>query len=147
MRLRMLAIAAILLASCITVKAQDQGQGQVKATATIHNVVLNWVASSDAALNPTLGYQVYRLPGAVPTCPTTPPLTVATATGFVLISGATPLTTLTYTDLGFPISPLPPGNYCYFVVSILNGAQSIPSNIVPAVVLPAPPSGVVSAAN
>ena len=112
-------------------------QFQLKVTATTpHSVTLFWAASTDAALNPTLGYQIYRLNGV---CPAIPPTTVAAATGFQLISGATPLTVLTYTDLGFPTTPLPPGNYCYFATSILNGAQSVPSNLAPAVVLPAPP--------
>jgi hypothetical protein len=128
----LLFVATVLLASYPV-------GAQVSATATPHSVVLNWMASSDSAANPSLGYQVYRLPGAIPACPVTPPLTVAAATGFQLISGVVPLNTTTYTDFGFPLAPIPPGNYCYFVVSILNGAQSVPSNLMPAVVLPAAP--------
>ena len=105
-------------------------------TNSIHCVQLNWNASADAALNPTLGYQVYRLNG---TCPAIPPATISAATGFVLISGATPLTGLTYIDNGFPAAPLPPGAYCYFVVSALNAAQSVPSNLGPGVILPSTP--------
>jgi hypothetical protein len=125
-----------LLAAIVLFAIIPAAHAQVRATATSHSVTLFWVASTDAALNPTLGYQLYRLNGA---CPAVAPTSVATAAGFVLISGATPLTALTYTDLGFPVAPLPPGAYCYFVVSTLNGAQSVPSNLEPAVVLPASP--------
>lgn len=133
MKKLLLSLIVILISVC-TAKAQ------LRATPTAHDVALSWVASTDAALNPTLGYQVYRLNGA---CPATLPTNVAGATGFVLISGATPLTTVTYTDFGFPATPLPPGTYCYFVVSSLGGAQSNidPTGITTAVVLPAPPTG------
>jgi hypothetical protein len=132
----LLFIAAILLAS-------HPAKAQVKALTTPHNVVLTWVASADTPLA-----QVYRFNGA---CPTPFPTTVAggLALGFQLISGTAPLSAVTYTDLGFPAPPLPPGNYCYFVVSVLQGAQSViaPTGIVNAVILPSPPSGLVSAAN
>src|ERR1700758_5368984 len=101
-------VIALIIAALIALgtPARAQGTFQLKVTATTpHSVTLFWVASTDAALNPTLGYQIYRLNGV---CPVVPPATVAAATGFALISGATPLTVLTYTDLGFPAPPLPP---------------------------------------
>jgi hypothetical protein len=119
-----------------------QGTAEVKGGQTTrvvigaigpHSVAMTWVASIDAAANPTLGYQVYRLNGA---CPSVMPATVAAATaaGFALISGATPITVITYSDTGFPAPPLPPGTYCYFVVANLAGTQSVPSTPAQAIV-------------
>jgi hypothetical protein len=141
-----ISLLALLFCLGTPAHAQETLQLQLKiTTAGAHNVVLNWVASADAALNPTLGYQVYRTAGLSTVCPAVPPSTVAAAlaSGFVVISGATPITAVTYTDLGFPNAPLPPGNYCYFVASVLSGASSLPSNLAPAPVLPAPPTGLV----
>ena len=138
MKLRWLGLAVLFLFAA----APSRAQTTLTCTPGPHCVGLSWAASADAAANPTLGYEIYRLNGA---CPATPPATVAAATGFQLISGATPLTVLTYIDNGFPLTPLPPGLYCYFAVSVLNGAQSVPSNLVAAVILPAPPTGLTGA--
>jgi hypothetical protein len=118
-------------------------------TNSAHCITFTWTASTDAAANPTLGYQLYRSSTGSGTsangtgiCPTTPPATVsaALALGFVLISGATPISGTTYTDNGFPSPPLPFGAYCDFVVATVNGAQSVPSNLVQAVILPGAPT-------
>ena len=103
-----------------------------------HCVGVFWTAPSDGSSN----YQVYRLPNLP--CPATAPASVAAAvaSGWVLISGATPLTTTTYIDNGFPLQPLPLGQYCYFVVSSIGGVQSLPSNTVAAVLLPGSPLNV-----
>jgi hypothetical protein len=113
-----------------------------QCTSSPHCVTLTWTASADAAANPTLTYNVYR--NGV--CPTTPPATVAAAlaAGFQKIS-TSPVTGLTYTDNGFPFTPIPPGIFCYFVTSTLNSAESVPSNLIQAVVLPAPPTNLAGA--
>ncbi len=80
---------------------------------TTHSAVLNWTASSDAAANPALGYNVYRLSASCPKTGTS---------GFTKLNTA-PITALTYTD-----TPLPIGNVCYCVLATLNGIESKPSN-------------------
>lgn len=103
--------------------------------AQTHSATLKWTASTDAAANPSLAYNVYRLIGS---CPAVVPATVAGAVGFQKINSA-PITLLTYTDNGFPLPPLPPGLYCYFATSTLGGAESNPSNLIQTVILPGPP--------
>jgi hypothetical protein len=99
--------------------------------ATTHSVTLNWTASTDAAGNPTLSYNVFRLIGA------------CSATAAFTKINTTPVTATTFVDSG-----IAPGAYCYQATSFLNGAESKPSNQVAAVILPLPPgSVVVSAAN
>jgi hypothetical protein len=80
---------------------------------TAHQAVLTWTASSDAAANPTLGYNVYRLSASCPKQGTS---------GFTKLNSA-PVMALTYTD-----TPLPVGNVCYCVLATLNGVESKPSN-------------------
>lgn len=100
-----------------------------KSALAEHSVALGWTASSDAAANPTLIYNLYRLSG---NCPAT--VTPGSGTAFKGITG------LTYTD-----TPLAPGTYCYYATAYLNGAESVPSNTVQAVVLPSPPTALVVA--
>ena len=90
-----------------------------------HSASLTWGASPDAAANPTLSYNVYRLSGACPTSGTA---------GFTKLN-TTPVTTLTFTD-----STIALGNACYYVTATLNGAESVPSNTASAVVLPGAPT-------
>jgi hypothetical protein len=90
-----------------------------------HSASLAWTASSDAAANPTIGYNVYRLAGA---CPAT-----GTA-GFTKLT-ATPLTTTTFADTTVGL-----GTFCYYVTATLNGAESVPSNTASAVILPGAPT-------
>jgi len=94
--------------------AADQAQA--------HSVNLSWTASPDAGVS----YNIYRLAGACPATGTT---------GFSKITG-TPVAATTYTD-----SIVTPGTYCYYATSVFNGAESVPSNVAPAVILPAAPSG------
>lgn len=90
-----------------------------------HAAILSWTASADAAANPTLTYNMYR--------GTNPPGNE----GATPINAA-PITGTTYTD-----SNLQPGKYDYVVTSVLNGAESVHSNEVTAVILPAAPTGLV----
>ena len=92
-----------------------------------HKAVLTWTASTDAAANPTLGYNVYKFQG---TCPigTTP-----TATKL----NTSPVTATTYTDSGLTVG----ASVCYFVTSTLNGAESGPSASAGGTV---PPAGVLN---
>ncbi len=92
------------------------------AMAAPHSVTLSWTASTDAGVN----YNVYRISG---TCP-------ATATGFTQLN-ASAVTTTTYTDSG-----MVPGKWCYYVTSTLGGAESLPSNMASAVILPSAPTAV-----
>src|SRR5258707_187346 len=97
----------------------------VPARSQSHSVSLSWNASADAAANPTLAYNVYRLSGA---CPAT-----GTA-GFTKLS-ASPVSGTTFTDATVPL-----GQVCYYVTATLNGAESVPSNTASGVVLPGAPT-------
>jgi hypothetical protein len=90
-----------------------------------HSASLSWTASSDAAANSTLGYNVYRLTGACPASGTA---------GFTKLN-STPVTSTTYSD-----TTIGPGSFCYYVTATLNGAESVPSNTASAVVLPGAPT-------
>ncbi|HEY2823073.1 MAG TPA: hypothetical protein VGJ06_18655 [Candidatus Acidoferrum sp.] len=90
-----------------------------------HSASLSWTASSDAAANSALGYNVYRLAGACPASGTA---------GFTKLN-STPVTTTTYSD-----TTIGPGSFCYYVTATLNGAESVPSNTAPAVILPGAPT-------
>jgi len=82
-----------------------------------HQAVLTWTASVD----PVQGYNVYR--GSAAGQETTK------------VNGSTLVTGTTYTD-----SPLPPGAVFYVVRSVENGVESVNSNEVSAVILPAAPT-------
>lgn len=87
-----------------------------------HQAVLKWGASPDAAANPALGYNVYRLAGAC---------SASGTAGFSKVNAA-PITALTFTDSGLGVGPV-----CYYVTSTLNGAESAPSNTAGGTVGPA----------
>jgi hypothetical protein len=95
-----------------------------------HSVALTWTASTDAAANPTLTYNVYRLNGA---CPATAPTSVS-GSGFTKLNAAA-ITTTTFSDSG-----IAPGTYCYFATAFLNTTESIPSNDAAGIVQPKPPT-------
>ena len=90
-----------------------------------HSASLSWTASSDAAANPSLGYNIYRLAGACPASGTS---------GFTKLN-ASPVTTTTFSDATVAL-----GAVCYYVTATLNGAESVPSNTASAVVLPGAPT-------
>lgn len=86
-----------------------------------HTVSLSWAASADAVQ----GYNLYRATNA-PGTEAPPPVNSALITG------------TTYTDT------VPgPGAYEYVVTSMENGAESVHSNEVAALVLPFPPTDLV----
>jgi hypothetical protein len=91
------------------------------ARAQAHSVSLTWTASADGGVS----YNVYRFSGACPSTGTS---------GFSKIT-LSPATATTYTD-----STAAPGTYCYYATSVLNGAESAPSNLASAVILPAAPT-------
>jgi hypothetical protein len=91
-----------------------------------HSVALSWTASTDAAANPSLSYSIYR---ATPSCSST----------FTKINQN--ISATSYID-----AAMQPGSYCYQVTALLNGAESLPSNQAPAVILPAPPTAVKTSA-
>lgn len=93
-----------------------------------HTANLSWTASTDAAANPSLTYNVYRSTSA---CPTS-----GVPIGATKVASAVSGTS--YTD-----STIQVGTNCYYVTSVLNGAESMGSNTAAAVVLPASPTGVV----
>lgn len=90
-----------------------------------HSASLSWTASPDAAANPSLGYNIYRLSGACPASGTA---------GFTKLN-ATPVTTTSFSDATVGL-----GSFCYYVTATLNGAESVPSNTASAVVLPGAPT-------
>jgi len=87
-----------------------------------HTIVINWTASTDAVQ----GYNIYQAENAPGTEKANPP-----------INGAVLVTTNTYT------ATVPsPGVYEFVVTSLENGAESVVSNEVSAIVLPFPPTDV-----
>ena len=92
------------------------------ARAGAHSVSLTWTASVDSGA----GYNVYRLAGACP----------ATGSGGFTKITATALTGTAYTD-----STVVAETYCYYATAVLNGAESVASNLVSAVILPGAPTG------
>jgi hypothetical protein len=89
--------------------------------AQAHSATLTWTASTDSGVN----YNIYRISGV---CPST------ATSGFAKITAA-PLTATTFTD-----STVVPGTYCYYATAVLNGTESLPSNLASAVILPAAPT-------
>lgn len=89
---------------------------------TAHQAVIKWNPSPDAAANPTLGYNVYKLVNACPASGTA---------GFTKVN-ASPISALTFTD-----SPLGIGPVCYYATATLNGAEGVPSNTAGGTVTPA----------
>jgi len=89
-----------------------------------HTVSLAWTASTDAAANPSLTYNVYR--------------SASCSEAFVKLN-ASPDAATTYVDAAvFAVD-----NYCYQVTAVLNAAESVPSNQVAAMIpaaTPAPPT-------
>jgi hypothetical protein len=85
-----------------------------------HSVTLSWTASTDAAANPSLTYNVYRSP---------------TCTGAFAKRNASPVAATSYVE-----SDVLPGSYCYQVTSVLSGSEGAPSNqaavLIPATTLP-----------
>ena len=103
----------VLIAALILICSQVQAQA--------HSVSLTWTASTDTVA----GYFIYRSAGPCP---------IAGTSGFTKIN-STAVTGTAYTD-----STVTPGAYCYYATSILNGVESVPSNLVAAVILPAAPT-------
>ncbi len=79
-----------------------------------HSVGLAWTASSTAAGNPSLTYNVYRS---------------AACTGTFAKLNSTPVAATTFLD-----ATVFTGTYCYQVTAVLAGFESVPSNEVSAVV-------------
>lgn len=92
-------------------------------TGGAHSVALAWTASTDAAANPTLTYNVYRA--------------VTCAGTFSKISSG--VAAVTFTD-----TSVQPGAYCYQVTAFVNSAESVPSNQSTVVILPAAPTKLAS---
>lgn len=89
-----------------------------------HSVSLSWTASPDALPNPIGSYFIYR--ASAPCAPI--------PASFTKI-GTAPSSNNAFTD-GTVIV----GNFCYAVTFSVNGAESLQSNLAPAVILPAAPS-------
>lgn len=80
-----------------------------------HTVSLSWTASTDAAANPSLTYNIYR---------------AAACSGAFVKLNASPDTGTTFLD-----TAVFAGNtYCYQVTAVLSAAESVPSNVVAAVI-------------
>jgi hypothetical protein len=99
------------------------------ATAVSHSVVLTWVASPDTGVT----YNVFRLVGSCPASGTV---------GFTQLN-TTPITVLTYTDTAVTVG----NSYCYYATAVLGGFESVPSNLAPVVILPAPPTALTAASH
>src|SRR6266849_4853837 len=81
-----------------------------------HTVTLTWTASSDGGV-----YTMYRATGVCSPTLTFAPLSVG-------------ITSTVYVDSG-----ISPGKFCYQVTTVVNSAESLPSNQAQAVILPASP--------
>ena len=91
------------------------------ASVQAHSATITWTAGIDGGT-----VNIYRISG---TCPAS----TTTGTGTKLTS--TPVTGLTYVD-----STVTLGTFCYYATDVLNSSESVPSNLVPAVILPAAPT-------
>jgi hypothetical protein len=89
------------------------------ARAQSESTYLAWTASTDAAANPSLTYNVYRATSCAGT--------------FAKINAA-PVSATIYLD-----NQPPPGSYCYRVTSVLSGVEGDPSNTATATILPEQP--------
>jgi hypothetical protein len=95
MRSRLIAAVIAILAWATTARCQ-------------HNVLLSWLASPDAAANPSLTYNVYRS---------------STCAGTFSILNSSPIANTNYLD-----TSVLAGSYCYQVTSLLSGIEGSPSN-------------------
>ncbi len=109
MSLPLLTLAALAAPAAITMPAAIAQQSS-------QSTYLCWAASSDAAANSSLTYNVYRATSCAGT--------------FTKINSA-PVTATTYLD-----NQPPPGSYCYRVTAELNGVESNPSNNATVTILP-----------
>lgn len=89
----------------------------IPQTTGSHQVTLTWSASIDGG-----AYTVYRATG-----------TCSSSLTFTAIS--TGVAATVYVDSG-----IAPGAFCYQVTTVLNGAESLPSNQAQARILPASPT-------
>jgi fibronectin type 3 domain-containing protein len=93
-------VAVLLLLNLLTV-------GVAMAQAA-HSANLSWVASSDAAANPSLTYNVYRGPGSCTASTTFTKLNTAAVTG------------TSYSDTTVTVGNI----YCYGVTAVLGSSES-----------------------
>jgi hypothetical protein len=91
----------------------------VSAAAQSQSTYLSWVASVNAASNPSLTYNVYR---------------ASPCSGAFVKINAAPVATTVYLD-----TQPAPGSYCYEVTAMLSGSESGPSNVAAATILPIQP--------
>lgn len=120
MRKVMLFCGVLLLALVLMPSARKGLEAQTTGS---HTATLTWTASPDGGV-----YTVYRATG---TCSST----------LTFSSISVGVTGTTYADAG-----LAPGKFCYQVTTVVNGAESVPSNQAQAVILPSPPSALVVSA-
>jgi hypothetical protein len=90
-----------------------------------HSVSLTWTASTSAAGNPSLTYNVYRSAGC---------------SGTFALLNTSPVSATNFLDVA-----VPPGTYCYQATAVLAGLESTRSNqasaVVPAAVVITVPPG------
>jgi fibronectin type 3 domain-containing protein len=96
----MIRIAALLALALVFGALPAQSQYSARIT---------WVASTTAAANPSLTYNVYR----AATCP-----------GHFTAINAAPVAGTSFVDLAVAIG----ASYCYQVTAVLSGVESLPSN-------------------
>lgn len=107
---RIAAFLALMLPAIVAIGPAARVHAQSTAH---HTVTLSWMASADAAANPSLTYNVYRL--------------AACSEPFAQLN-ASPDAATTYLD-----AAVFAGNtYCYQVTAVLGAAESEPSNVVAA---------------
>lgn len=92
-----------------------------------HSVSLSWKASSDTGGTTN----IYRSTGSCPSSGTTP-------------SGFTSLATKVVAAGPYSDTTVGIGQFSYYVTSVVNGAESIPSNCVTVAITPAAPTAVVA---
>jgi len=116
MKIRKLFFSSLAVLSLALGPISETQNLQAQTTGS-HTVTLTWTASLDGGI-----YTVYRATGVC-----SPTLTFTSLS--VGITGTT------YVDSG-----ISPGRFCYQVTTVVNSAESLPSNQAQAVILPAPPT-------
>ncbi len=108
---------SLLLALALVLTPVPGNDGLLHAQTTgNHTVTLTWTASPDGGV-----YTMYRATGVCSLTLIFAPISVG-------------ITSTVYVDSG-----IAPGKFCYQVTTVVNSAESVPSNQAQAAILPLPP--------
>lgn len=108
-----------------------------------HTVALRWTASVDAQASMT--QNIYRANATAVSPISCPAAGTPSMAGWVQLTSGLANGVVTYTDASAQV--VPGAAFCYYATSVLNGLESVPSNIASVAIPPAPPTGLSAAAN